>query len=165
MSEPTYTLTLTESERTAMAKVFGALVTKLINAPIFVESSGPGSHPTAQTVPPTDGASVARALLSPPAAASAASPIEQRDRWARDRKGNEVANPEGCYPADVHVWKTAQKEKYLRVTWQSTTGEGYADANCFDQQLWPWLIASAGKQTRLYLVAKGKYLNVVGVRA
>lgn len=164
MTEPTYTITLTEAERTAMAKVLGGLVTKLLNAPVVLENSpaGAGTRPSTAA---TSGSSAARAILSPPAVAPAAIPIEQRDRWARDRKGSELANPEGCYPADVHIWKTQQSEKYLKVTWQSSGGQGYADANCFDSQLWPWLINSAGKRTRLYLLPKGKYLNIVGVRA
>ena len=81
MSEPTYTLTLTESERTALAKVLGSLVTKLINAPIFVES-------------PTGGTAAARAVLSSPPQDSPALPSghvppplpQARDRWASDRK-------------------------------------------------------------------------------
>ena len=164
MSESTYTITLTEAERTAMAKVLGGLVTKLLNAPVVLENSpaGAGTRPSTAA---TSGSSAARAILSPPAAAPAPAPIELRDRWARDRKGSEAANPEGCYPADVHIWKTQASGKYLKVTWQSSAGQGFADANCFDSHLWPWLIKSAGQRTRLYLVAKGTYLNVVGVRA
>ena len=39
------------------------------------------------------------------------------------------------------------------------------DANCFDSQLFPWLIKQTGQKTTLYLVKSGEYLNVVGVRA
>lgn len=168
MSEPTYTITLSESERTAMAKVLGALVTKFINAPLAIEAppSGAGPHPTAAT---PSGTSAARAILSPPAVASVTPPIEQRDRWARDRKGNELANPAEAYPADVHVWKTEQRQKFLKVSWQSSSGNGFCDGNCFDTQLWPWLIKTAkeghGERIRLYLVRKGAYLNIVGLRA
>ncbi len=165
MSEPTYTLTLTETERTAMAKVLGGLVTKLINAPVFVESS-------------TGGTAAARAVLSPsqdsPTPPSGHVPPvlpEPRDRWARDRKGNELPNPEGCVAREVNLWKTEQKpskkangKPFLKVTWQSHE-RGYVDANCFDSQLFPWLINSQGKKTTLYLVKSGEYLNVVGVRA
>ncbi len=164
MPEPTYTLTLTESERTAMAKVLGGLVTKLINAPIFVEA-------------PTGGTQQARAVLAPPQV-SPTSPSghvppllpEPRDRWARDRKGNELPNPEGCVAREITIWKTEQKtgkkanaKPFLKVTWQSQD-RGYVDANCFDSQLFPWLINSQGKKTTLYLVKSGEYLNVVGVR-
>ena len=160
MSEPTYTVTLTETERTAMAKVLGGLVTKLINAPIFVES-------------PSGGTQSARAVLSPPSpeAAQIPAPIELRDRWARDRKGNEVPNPEGSVAREITIWKTEQKPAkkaggptYLKVTWQAQYS-GYVDANCFDEKLFPWLIKQTGHRTTIYLVKAGEYLNVVGVRA
>jgi hypothetical protein len=144
---------------------------RLALQPNPLRKSSPFSEiPPARPADPTSGTDQARAILSPPAAAqskSTASPIALRDRWARDRKGNELPNPEGTYPADVHIWKTEQKEKYLRVTWTSSNGSGFSDANCFDAKLWPWLIQAkaAGQRTRLYLVVKGKYLNVVGVRA
>ena len=64
----------------------------------------------------------------------------------------------------MHLWKTEQKDKYLKVTWQSQE-RGYVDANCFDQSLWPWLINQKGQLTRLYLLKKDKYINVVGVCA
>ena len=163
MSEPTYTVTITESERALLAKGLGALVTKLINAPIFVES-------------PSGGTQAARAVLSPPSLPAAVPaptqpPIEQHDRWARDRKGQELPNPEGCVTREVTIWKTEQKagkkptgKPYLKVTWQSQD-RGYIDANCFDSQLFPWLIKQQGQKTTVYLVKSGDYLNVVGVRA
>lgn len=164
-AEPTYTLTLTESERTAMAKVLGSLVTKLINAPIFVES-------------PTGGTAAARAVLSSPPQDSPAQPSghvppplpQSRDRWARDRKGQEVPMPEGYAAREVTIWKTEQKPKkdksgnFLNVTWQSHD-RGYIDAKCFDSALFPWLIQQTGNKTTIYLVKSGQYLNVVGVRA
>lgn len=165
MSEPTYTIILTESERTLLAKAFGGLVTKLINAPIFVESASGGTQAARAVLsPPSQSSSTAPPAVAPQSPA----PIEQRDRWARDRKGNEVANPEGSTAREVVIWKTEQKPKFLKVTWQSQE-RGYIDANCFDQKLWPWLIKSQGQKTTLYLVkaTKGEkqYLNVVGVRA
>ena len=176
MSEPTYSFTLTETERAAFAKVLGGLVTKLLNAPVQIDGAIAAVQaqtrldqvPPARPTDPASGTDLARAILSPPAAAQSQptrAPIELRDRWARDRKGKELPNPEGCYPADVHIWKTEQKPKYLRVTWEASNGNGFSDANCFDSQLWPWLIKSTGQRTRLYLVVNGKYLNVVGVRA
>jgi hypothetical protein len=153
-AEPTYTFTITDAERAALAYSLALLVGKLTNAKLQIES-------------PDGGTQVARGILSPPAAAPAkpqAAPIEQRDRWARDRKGNEVPNPKGSTAREVTIWKTEQKPKFLKVTWQSQE-RGYIDANCFDQQLWPWLIKQTGQKTTLHLVRKGDYLNVVGVRA
>ena len=167
MSEPTYTITISEAERTAWAKVLGGLVTKLINAPIFVES-------------PTAGTAAARAVLSSPPQDSPAqpsghvpppTPMQPRDRWARDRKGNELPMPEGYAAREVTIWKAEQKppkkengKPFLKVTWQSQD-RGYVDANCFDSQLFPWLIKQTGQRTTIYLVKSGEYLNVVGVRA
>lgn len=159
MPEPTYTITITESERTALAAALGTFVTKLMNCRVQIEAPNGGTH-------------AARALLSPstapPAAAPSSTPIEQRDRWARDRKGNEVPNPEGCQAVDVQIWKTEQKAKFLTVTWQASgIGRGYIDANCFDDKLWPWLIKQKGMYTHLWIIRakEGKYLNIVGVRA
>ena len=39
MSEPTYSFTLTETERAAFAKVLGGLVTKLLNAPVQIDGA------------------------------------------------------------------------------------------------------------------------------
>lgn len=166
MSEPTYLIPLTESERTAIARVLGGLVAKLVNAPLQVPAT---------VEAPTGGTQAARAVLSPAAQTPAAAPShapEPRDRWARNRKGAEVPNPEGCEMQSVHLWKTEQKKNkttgkpdYLKVTWQSSHSSGYVDANCFDAQLFPWLINSQGKKTTLYTVHSGQYLNVVGVRA
>lgn len=170
MSEPTYTITISESERTLIAKALGGLVTKLLNAPIFVEA-------------PSGGTQAARAVLSPPPTPAAAAPsqqppvIEQRDRWASDRK---IKAPQdagifwaqnGATAREVTIWKTEQKpakkeggKPFLKVTWQSQD-RGYVDANCFDSQLFPWLIKQQGQRTTIYLVKSGQYLNVVGVRA
>jgi len=150
MSEPTYTLTITETERTLLSRALGLFVTKLTNAPIFVESPSGGTQA---------------------AAANPAPVIEQRDRWARDRRGRELPNPEGSVARQVHLSKTEQKmprkaggKPFLKVTWEAHD-RGFVDANCFDDQLWPWLINQRGKPTTLYLVKSGEYLNVVGVRA
>jgi hypothetical protein len=129
MSEPTYSFTLTETERAAFAKVLGGLVTKLLNAPVQIDGAIAAVQaqtrldqvPPVRPADPASGTDHARAILSPPAAAQSTpqAPIALRDRWARDRKGYEVPNPEGCEPITVQIWKTAQKEKekYLRVTW------------------------------------------------
>lgn len=173
MSEPTYTITLTETERTALARVLGLFVTKLTSAPVSNLRTN-----EAQTIEaPSGGTQAARSVLSPPqqaspAAAPSPTPVDTvRDRWARDRKGNELPNPEGCVAREVNLSKTelqqprkAGGKPYLKVTWASSE-RGFVDANCFDGKLWPWLINQRGKRTTLYLVKSGEYLNVVGVRA
>lgn len=162
MSEPTYTITITEAERISLAYTLGLLVAKFTNAKVFVES-------------PSGGTAAARAVLSPPQTPAAAAPVapvmELRDRWAHDRKGKELPNPEGCEAGVITIWKTEQKparkeggKPFLKVTWQSK-GRGYVDANCFDSALFPWLIKQQGQPTTIYLVKSGEYLNVVGVKA
>ena len=163
MSESTYTITLTESERIAMASALGTFVSKLTNCRVQLEA-------------PTGGTHAARALLSPstapPAAAPAASPIEQRDRWARDRKGNEVPNPEGCETHTVHLWKAEVIKRkqdagaFLKMAWDAPGGKGSVDATCFDVNLFPYFLAALKyPSVTLYTVRNGNYLNVVGVRA
>jgi hypothetical protein len=113
-------------------------------------------------------------VLSPPSQAPAAAPsptpVAPRDRWARDRKGNEVPMPDGYVAREVTIWKAEEKpskkatgKPYLKVTWQGE--RGYIDANCFDEKLFPWIISRISQKTTLYLVKPGEYLNVVGVRA
>ena len=98
-------------------------------------------------------------------------PIALRDRWARDRKGNELPNPEGCVPYHVRIWKTERKDlsdgrPRLKVSWQTPSARDFIDANCFDEKLFPWIAAQSKEPTALlYVVKSGKYLNVVGVRA
>ena len=160
MIEPTYTLTLTESERTGLARALGLLVTKLVNAPVFVEA-----QPASGIIAPAQDSPSA-----PPAAASRPTPTDARDRWARDRKGNELPNPDGCSTHEVDIWKTENKTgkngQFLKITWQAKD-RGYVDASCFDQKLIPWIVARHEQRLRtvLHLVQSGKYLNVVGVRA
>lgn len=168
MSEPTYSIALSETERTALAKVLGALVTKLINAPLQLNAP----------LDPKSGTDQARAILSPPsspappAVAQPTAPIAVRDRWARDRKGNEVPNPSGCEAMNVHLWKIEKKparkaggQPFWKVTWQVPNSNGYGDANCFDEPVALAIITQQGKLTTLYTVRSGQYLNVVGVRA
>jgi len=168
MSEPTYTIALTESERTAMARVLGALVTKLINAPLQIDEAANG----AVLSPPPQNPPVAS-----PAAAQPTTP-ELRDRWARDRKGNEVPWPTGptgepCEEREVHLWKAeivkrkdASKTAFMKLAWDSPARKGSVDASCFDPNLFPWLLAALKASTvTLYVVRNGEYLNVVGERA
>lgn len=158
-----YAISFTDQERLQVASAFALIAQKLTNA-------SPVNPQTIENKP--TGTDHARAILSPaptqqPAAAPARTPIEQRDRWARDRTGVEVPNPAGCEAADVAcITKTEQKRNFWRVTWQNN-GTGLGTANCFDDQLWPWIAKRKGEggKTRLYLTRKGQYINIVGIRA
>ena len=154
---PTYTITITDAERQALAAALGTLVTKLTNAAPQIEAPAPQVAP-----PPTQSPAAA-----PPLSTGTGEP---RDRWARDRKGNELANPAGATMHTAHLWKaqemkTAEGKKYYKTTWQTPNGSGHVDANCFDEKLSLLLIANTGKRLSIWTVRKGNYLNVVGVRA
>lgn len=153
-----YTITITDAERRQVADALAMLVNKFTNAAVQLDA------PPATQLP----------LPQPsPAARPASEPTEPRDRWARDRKGNELPNPEGCYTVAVHVFKaeradlkTGNKSPRMKVAFDSPTGQGQCDASCFDEKLFPYL-AKASKEARatLHIVKKGNYLNVVGIRA
>ncbi len=156
MSEPTYTITITEAERTAWAKLLGAFVTKLLNAPAQIESAAT-SDPRPTTAQPSG-------HVLP-------SPIEPRDRWARDRKGTESPNPAGGESISVHLAKAERKDLTdgrvrMRVAWQNAD-RGYSDASCWDDKLFPFLAAATKSPdtTTIYIVKNGKYTNIVGIRA
>lgn len=155
MSEPTYSLSITESERTALARTLGILVSKLINAPVQIDG--------AKVSPPGE--------PSPAVAPIPQTPVpETRDRWARDRKGKEVSNPEGCESQKAQIFQTEMHKKgtleFLHVAWYVNSSQGSVDGNCFDASLWPHLIkAKSQPSVLLHFVRKGNYLNIVGIRA
>jgi hypothetical protein len=214
MPEPTYTLTLTESERTALARVLGLFVQKLTSAPVFVEAAPAvkeywecqcgvrfyayddftrhiatvhlgvmqsSKHFYGNDEAPSGGTAAARAVLSPPtsqrtdqpsppAVAPSPTPVEPRDRWARDRKGRET-QPSEFNRVDARISKAERADlsdgtPRMKVSWPAPTS-GFVSANCFDDRLFPWLAAGAksGQATTVYIVQAGKYTNVVGVRA
>jgi hypothetical protein len=185
VESPTYTLSLSEADRQMLVWCMGLMIPnlrhetiRLLNPDEFMNLAQrlQTAKPDQRAINAASGTDHARAILAPPpaqvpAVASKPAPIAARDRWARDRKGNELPNPDGCTSGEVNIWKVEQKppkrangKPYMKVTWQSKE-RGYVDANCFDSQLFPWLIGQQGKPTVLYLVRSGEYLNVVGVRA
>jgi len=185
VESPTYTLVLTEAERKMLIFCMGAMVPNIRYETIRLLTPDEfndlavrliDSRPDKKSLNASSGTDQARAILSPPAQVPAAvpttAPIVAHDRWARDRHGNELPNPEGCVAQAVRVWKVETKKQrkdetaaYVKVTWESPTGVGYVDGNCFDAKLHPWLIRVQGTKTTLYTVRNGDYLNVVGVRA
>ena len=165
MSEPTYSFTLTETERAAFAKVLGGLVTKLLNAPVQIEEK------------PNGGTQQARAVLSPPSTPPAVAqsnpqaPIALRDRWARDRKGNTPSGPpKDAEPIIVRISQTVRADTdvpRLKVSWPRQEGQGYITATCWDEKLFPAIMQreALGQPTTLHVREVRGYLNVVGVRA
>lgn len=158
-----YSVNFTDAERQDLARTLGMLVTKLTNAPLVVEAEPPRSAP----LPAAPAQPAAAQPVKPPV-------VELRDRWQRNKAGVEQPNPDGCEAHDVRIWKTEKKKgqgtqgaAYLRVTWCAPSGQGYVDANCFDQILSAIIMGQSAESSsmRLYTVRKGNYLNVVGVRA
>ena len=182
MSEPTYSFTLTETERAAFAKVLGGLVTKLLNAPVQIDGAIAAVQaqtrldqvPPARPTDPASGTDLARAILSPPAAAQSQptrAPIELRDRWARDRKGNTPSGPpKDAEPIIVRISQTVRADTdvpRLKVSWPRQEGQGYITATCWDEKLFPAIMQreALGQPTTLHVREVRGYLNVVGVRA
>jgi hypothetical protein len=174
MTERTFTLACTEEERTANLFAIGfalvhlkgtaageilqrltAKLAHLVASDCRVESP---NNPVAPS-----GTEAARAMLSPP-------PVELRDRWQRNKKGEEVPNPDGYETHTVDLWKaesapTREGKPRWKITWPSPNGQGYIDGSCFDEKLFPFLANRVKQRTTIYVVRNGKYLNVVGVRA
>lgn len=166
-----YTIIIDEKERQIMAEAFAIMARKIGTCTPVIDAK-PSADQTRAIATPKSSAGEVRAYAGPAAAPTPAPIAEERDRWARDRKGKELPNPEGCTAQTVHVWKVEQKQSrtpgkapFWKVTWQSPTGKGYVDANCFDDQLAPVIMARQGKSAILHTVRSGDYLNVVGVRA
>ena len=159
-----YFITMTDEERRAMAYGLSIFVEKLTQATPVIDDNPHAETGNGQALPAVP------AVSTPPTP----TPVETRDRWARDKNGVELPNPSGCEMIpNIAIWKTKESKSaknsvpYLRVTWPALNSEGYVDANCFDQKLWPWLIKvqKENVRTTLYVVRHGNYLNVVGVRA
>lgn len=185
MNEAIYTLILTEDERKMLIFCMGSIVPSIRHETIRLLPPEQFNHlamrlmdarPDPKAITATSGTDRARAILSPSAqspAAPVSTSIQACDRWARDRKGVELAHPEGCIAQEVRIWKVETKatrkgnrpSSYLQVTWESPTGIGHVDGNCFDAVLAAWVVKAQGTKTTLYTLRRGNYLNVVGVRA
>jgi len=148
-----YCLVFTDEERRKIVEAFQIFIAKLMFAPVQVDAA------------PQAPASPSSPVRNAPSTTSA------RDRWARDRKGNELPNPEGCYSVDVHVFKAERKDTdsgaaRMVVSFDSPTNRGSVNASCWDEKLFPFLaVASKEASATLHIVKNGKYLNICGVRA
>jgi hypothetical protein len=103
------------------------------------------------------GTAAARAVLSSPPT------VTYHDYFAKDRAGNlPVTAPTGARLqfVDVQATKESLDRKHLKVTFKG------GKANCFDRELWPMISRQTGHQhVGLWVIEKGEYLNIVGVRA
>lgn len=192
MTQPTYTITITNDERKMLVFCMGAMLpsirqetVRLLNVEEFSILSNKllDAKPDREAITAaSNGKDIARAVLAPappaPSPTVAAPSSTIRDRWARDRKGKEVPNPEGCTSLEVRIVRTEErkpsapgKPPFLKVTYESPSGTGFADANCFDVNLWPAIAQAAviantqNGKVLLHTVRAGNYVNVIGVRA
>jgi hypothetical protein len=156
MTNYAYAVVFTDEERRKIAEALQLFIAKLSCAAMQFEASP--QVPVSPTAPA-------------PNAPSLSTTVPVRDRWARDRNGKQLANPEGCYSVEVHVFKAEAKEtdagaKRMLIAFDSPTGRGSVNASCWDERLFPFLaVASKELKATLHIVKNGKYLNVVGVRA
>jgi hypothetical protein len=157
-----FTAVFSDDERRQIVGAFQLFISKLMSAAIQVDMATPpllcqDGKPLPQVPAPAPAPSVPQTAV--------------RDRWARDRKGNELPNPPDCYTVNVHVFKAERKDTQtgatrMLVAFDSPSGQGTVNASCWDEHLFPFL-ALAGKEPKatLHIVKNGKYLNIVGVRA
>ena len=170
MSERTFTLQFTEEERTATLYALGFFFKAMrdtVAGGRLEKLEYKLQHAIADdcrdVLPqPNSGTEAARAVLAPPAAPPAGILVrDERDYFARDRKGNTPAlPPDGAELKTVQVLqaKESADKKYLTVVFQG------GKANCFDSALWPRIVKGPSVQS-LWLTKSDKYTNIVGVRA
>lgn len=112
-----------------------------------------------RTPPAQTGTEVARAVLKPPTPV----PPQMRDYFAAERNGNiPTVAPKGAHLQllDIQATKESLDRKHLKVIFKG------GKANCFDRELWPYISKQTGNvAVGLWIVEKGDYLNIVGVRA
>jgi hypothetical protein len=53
----------------------------------------------------------------------------------------------------------------MTVSWQNRQGRGYLYAACWDEDLFAWVASRVRTETVFYIVHKGKYANIVGIKA
>jgi hypothetical protein len=183
MTDPrTFTVTLTQQERSTIMFALGAytggvlntmnretfifldldgllaLATKLMDAPP-IPSLPPFPYQQAQA--PNPGRSVPDRQIQP---------VELADRWARNKKGEEVPFPEGYQAVEVRLERLDRNDlkngqPRMMVVYSVSGQTGFGNASCFDEKLFPFLANRLKQHTWLFVVHKDKYLNVVGVRA
>lgn len=193
MQPTSYTLTFSEKERDALIFALGGAFRNVrdpggmfISSADYLELSRRIMHarPDAAAVKSQSGTDAARAVLSSPsspATASASAPaptiaqpagqLELRDRWARNKKGQEVPNPEGSATVTTKILRIsdapprndpAKPRKQVVFSGLAAPQAAY----CWDSDLFPFLANRLGAdRTILYLTKSGNYSNIVGIRA
>jgi|GEM_PF-6274288 len=89
-------------------------------------------------------------------------------RWATDKFDKEkveqiTITPMGAKRDDL--FKAGKKVPRMSVSWQSPKVRGYNYATVWDEKLFPWVANRLKQETVFYVVNKGKFTDVVGVKA
>jgi hypothetical protein len=185
MQPVSYTITFSHDERKAIVFALSVAYPKLgAGRPFYINDSDYLALCTRLMEVRTDnqatrqqsGTAAATAVLSRPSVFEpqrpTPAPIEIREHWAKNKKGQETPNPEGCIEINAVITKLEdapprdnKTQTRKKLTWESPTGRGFADAYCWDEDLFPHLANRMKQQTTFYIVRSGQYANVVGVRA
>jgi hypothetical protein len=84
-------------------------------------------------------------------------------RWSTGKFDRESVEQITLTPSKIDC-KEGQNGPMLSVMWPAR-GRGYLYASCFDESLFPWVSARIKQETVFYVTYKGKYTNIVGVKA
>lgn len=157
-----------DPQTVADADLLVLLARRLCALPVPLESDEPqgtalpgASSRQAQLVP--SGVSDGRAQSSDePQRATQSKPVEQTRMSAGKYDRNAVEQitltPTKCER------KESANGPYIAVMWPSR-GRGYLYANCWDPELFAWVAGRVKQESTFYVVHKGKFTDIVGVRA
>lgn len=159
---PVFHFAMTEEERQDTARVLGRLVSVLVNGNPTNAAASPsfGSPATAKSP------ALKYSQASPPDKGNAPPSVEHpRDRWARDREGKEIPQP-NAEAYTVRIWKCEQGvgtagNQFLDVRWE------HRRAYCHDPRLFPWILAAVKSHSQiiLYLKLQNNFDTIVGVKS
>ena len=84
-------------------------------------------------------------------------------RWSSGKFDRESVEQITLTPSKIER-KEGQNGPMISVMWPAR-GRGYLYASCFEESLFPWVSARIKQETVFYVTYKGKYTNIVGVKA
>jgi hypothetical protein len=79
-------------------------------------------------------------------------------KYDRESVEQVTVTPDKCERKEVSTGP------FVKVSWPSK-GRGFLTAACWDEELFPWVMSRVKQESVFYVVHKGKYTNIVGVKA
>ena len=160
-------LILARPETASQGTAINALserVMELRDEPVPVRSDGGGSAP-GTTVGKGESPLSREASRDPVASPSLRSGTQPAEsvRWSTEKFDREAVEQLTLTPAKIDL-KESANGPYVLVSWPAR-GRGYLSAACWDEQLCPIVASRVKQETVFYMVHKGKYTNIVGVKA